>query len=146
MKGSARGNWDPREGQQPFRPNPNEVGDRTTTLRRLLIGAAQAAIAHLNSLPPHNLVIWTNGLMALFLFLLAKAARSSLSTALPVALRLLFSFRQALYVQVFRRGLRHFASSPLVSAAPTSQSFLFSFSLTLALSSPPSFLLSLTLW
>ena len=37
---SARGNWDPREGQQPFRPNPNEVGDRTTTLRRLLIGAA----------------------------------------------------------------------------------------------------------
>ena len=38
MKGSARGNWDPREGQQPFRPNPNGVGDRTT-LRRLLIGA-----------------------------------------------------------------------------------------------------------
>ena len=26
MKGSARGNWDPREGQQPFRPNPNRVG------------------------------------------------------------------------------------------------------------------------
>ena len=40
MKGSARGNWDPREGQQPFRPNPNGAGDRTTTLRRLLIGAA----------------------------------------------------------------------------------------------------------
>ena len=39
MKGSARGNWDPREGQQPFRPNPNGVGDRTTTLGRLLIGA-----------------------------------------------------------------------------------------------------------
>ena len=39
MKGSARGNWDPREGQQPFRPNPNGAGDRTTTLRRLLIGA-----------------------------------------------------------------------------------------------------------
>ena len=39
MKGCARGNWDPREGQQPFRPNPNGVGDRTTTLRRLLIGA-----------------------------------------------------------------------------------------------------------
>ena len=37
-KGSARGNWDPREGQQPFRTNPNGVGDRTTTLRRLLIG------------------------------------------------------------------------------------------------------------
>ena len=40
MKGIARGNWDPREGQQPFRPNPNGVGDRNTTLRRLLIGAA----------------------------------------------------------------------------------------------------------
>ena len=39
MKGSARGNWDLREGQQQFRPNPNGVGDRTTTLRRLLIGA-----------------------------------------------------------------------------------------------------------
>ena len=39
MKGSAQGNWDPREGQQPFRPNPNGIGDRTTTLRRLLIFA-----------------------------------------------------------------------------------------------------------
>ena len=39
MKGSARGNWDPREGQQPFRLNQNGAGDRTTTLRRLLIGA-----------------------------------------------------------------------------------------------------------
>ena len=39
MKGSARGNWDPRKGQQPFRPNPNGVGVRTTTLRRLLIDA-----------------------------------------------------------------------------------------------------------
>ena len=37
-KGSARGNWDPREVQQPFRSNPNGVGDRTTTLKRLLIG------------------------------------------------------------------------------------------------------------
>ena len=39
MKGSARGNWDPWEGQQPFRPNPNRAGDRTTTLQWLLIGA-----------------------------------------------------------------------------------------------------------
>ena len=30
--GSARGNWDLREGQQPFRPNPNGFGDRTTPL------------------------------------------------------------------------------------------------------------------
>ena len=40
LKESARDNWDPREVQQPFRPNSNGVGDRTTTLRRLLIGAA----------------------------------------------------------------------------------------------------------
>ena len=39
IKGSAQGNWDPRKGQQPFRPNPNGAGDRTTTLRWLLIGA-----------------------------------------------------------------------------------------------------------
>ena len=39
MKESARGNWDPREVQQPFRPNSNGVGDCTTTLKRLLIGA-----------------------------------------------------------------------------------------------------------
>ena len=39
MKQSAWGNWDLRKVQQAFRPNPNGVGDRTTTLRRLLIGA-----------------------------------------------------------------------------------------------------------
>ena len=37
----ARCNWDPWEGQQPFRPNPHGVRDRSTTLRRLLIGAVQ---------------------------------------------------------------------------------------------------------
>ena len=40
-EGSAQGNWDPREGQQLFRFNPNGVEDRTTTLRWLLIGAVQ---------------------------------------------------------------------------------------------------------
>ena len=38
-EGSARGRWGPREGQQPFRSISNGVRDRTTTLRRLLIGA-----------------------------------------------------------------------------------------------------------
>ena len=42
-QGSARGNWDPRKGQQPFQLNPNEVGDRTTTLRRPLVGAVLSA-------------------------------------------------------------------------------------------------------
>ena len=46
MKGNARGNWDPREGQQPFQPNPNGVGDRTTMLRQLLIGAEYLSGAH----------------------------------------------------------------------------------------------------
>ena len=40
-EGSARGNCDPWEGQQPFRPNPNGVGNRITTLMRLLIGTVQ---------------------------------------------------------------------------------------------------------
>ena len=44
MKGSAWGNWDPREGQQPFRPNPYGVGDRTITLRRLLIGTGKVGL------------------------------------------------------------------------------------------------------
>ena len=49
MKGSTRGNWDPRKGQQPFRPNPNGVGDRSTTLRRLLIGALMSCRALISS-------------------------------------------------------------------------------------------------
>ena len=40
-EGSTRGSWDSHEGQQPFRPNPNEVGDSTITLKWLLIGAIQ---------------------------------------------------------------------------------------------------------
>ena len=59
MKGSARGNWDPREGQQPFRPNPNMVGDRTTTLRRLLIGADKIEIVNKNFIEFQNLLLST---------------------------------------------------------------------------------------
>ena len=42
-EGSARDNWDPREDQQPFRPSPNGVGDRTTTL----IGAVQFCLLYM---------------------------------------------------------------------------------------------------
>ena len=45
MKGSGRGNWDPREGQQAFRQYPNGVGDRTATFRRLLIRAAEKYVS-----------------------------------------------------------------------------------------------------
>ena len=38
-EGSARDSLDPRESQQPFRSNPNWVGNCTITLRWLLIGA-----------------------------------------------------------------------------------------------------------
>ena len=54
-----------------------------------------AALAHLDSLP---LMIWCFGLTALFLFLLARAVRAYLPTALSVALRPLFPFQQAQYV------------------------------------------------
>ena len=48
-------------------------------------------------------MIWNSGLTALFLFLflLARAALAYLPTALSVALRPLFPFQQAQYVQVF---------------------------------------------
>ena len=48
--------------------------------------------------PPHDLVLWT---AALFIFLLARAAPAFLPTALSVALRPLFPFRQAQFVPVF---------------------------------------------
>ena len=47
------------------------------------------------------LKIWYSGQTDMFLFLLAKAAPAYLPTALSVALRPLFSFQQAQYVQVF---------------------------------------------
>ena len=39
-----------RKSQQPFRPNPNGAGDRTTTLRRLLIGVED----HLSRIQPFS--------------------------------------------------------------------------------------------
>ena len=46
-EGECPGYWDPREGQQPFRPNPNGVRDRKTTLRQLLIGGENRSIGFL---------------------------------------------------------------------------------------------------
>ena len=45
--GSAWGNWDPREGQTPFPPSPNGVGNHTCTLRRLLVNAVQSCLLYL---------------------------------------------------------------------------------------------------
>ena len=60
---------------------------------------AKVRFSHTLTLSP--LMIWYSGQTALFLFLLARAAPAYLSTALSVALRPLFPFRQAQYVQIF---------------------------------------------
>ena len=60
------------------------------------------ALAHLESQLP--LMIWYSGATALFVFLLARAAPAFLPTALSVALRPLFLFRQAQYVKYSRHS------------------------------------------
>ena len=94
------------------------------------------------------LMIWCSGQTALVFFLLSNAAPAYLPTALSVALRPLFPFRQAQYVPVF--PLKSVPFCTLFAGLGNtikSASFLLFFSCrTLVLSSPPSFLLSQTLW
>ena len=94
------------------------------------------------------LMICCFGQMALFFFLLARAAPASLPTALSVALRPLFPFRQAQYAQVFSLKPAPFCAlfAGLGSTNKCATSPLFSYYRTLVLFSPPSFLLSQTLW
>ena len=108
-----------------------------------------AALAHLDSLLPHDLVLWTDGSVPS----LGKAALAYLPTALSVALRPLFPFQQAQYVQAFLLKPVPFCTlfAGLGSTNNPATSLLFFFYLTLVLylgtlSSPPSFLLSQTLW
>ena len=56
-----------------------------------------AALAHLDSLPPHDLVIWTDGSVP---FPFGKGG-SSVSANCFLALRPLFPFQRAQYTQVF---------------------------------------------
>ena len=102
-----------------------------------------AALAHLDSLP---LMIWYSGQTALFLFLLARAAPAFLPTAVSVALRPLFPFRQAQYVQVFPLKPAPFCTLfvGLGSTNKSAISLLFSYYLTLVLSSLPCPLLHLS--
>ena len=100
-------------------------------------------------LSPH-LMIWYFGQTTLFLFLLARAAPAFLPTAFSVALRPLIPFWQAQYVPVFPlkpapfctllAGLGHTIKSAI------SLLLSYSHSVLATLSSPPSFLLSQTLW
>ena len=91
------------------------------------------------------------GQTALFLFLLARAAPAFLPTALSVALRPLFPFRQVQYVQVFPLKAAPFCTlfAGLVSTNKSASSLLLlsdSRSVLTTPSSPPSFLLPQTLW
>ena len=92
-------------------------------------------------------MIWYFGQTPLFLFLLARAAPAYLPSALSVALRPLFPFRQAQYAQVFPLNPAPFCTlfAGLGNTNKSAISLLFS-CLTLVLSSPPSFLLFQTLW
>ena len=94
------------------------------------------------------LMIWCFGQTALFLFLLIRAPAAFLPTALSVALRPLFSFRKTQYAQVSPLKPAPFCTlfAGLGSTIKSAISLLFSYYLTLVLSSPPSFLLSQTLW
>ena len=88
--------------------------------------------------------------MALLLFLLAKVALTSLSTAHFVALRAIFPFRQGHFAQVCPLKPTPFSKffAGLGSINKSAISFLFfnSCSVLATLFSPPSFLLSQTLW
>ena len=92
------------------------------------------------------LMIWYSGQTALFLFLFAKVAPAFLPTVLSVALRALFPFRQAQYVQVFLVKPAPFCTlfAGLGSTNKSAISLLFSPCLTLVLSSPPCPLLHLS--
>ena len=103
------------------------------------------SLVHLVSFP---LIIWYSGQTTLFLYVLAKVAPAYLPTAFSVALRPFFPFRQAQYVQVFPLKPAPFCKlfAGLGSTNKSAISLLFSYYLTLVLSSPPSFLSSQTLW
>ena len=102
-----------------------------------------AALAHLDSLPPHDLVLWTDGSVPVPF---GKAAPAFLPTAHFVALRSLISFWQAQYVPVFLLKPTPFCTlvTGLGSTSKSAISLLFSPCLTLVLSSPPCPLLHLS--
>ena len=84
------------------------------------------------------LMVWYSGQAALFLFILAKTAPVFLPTALCVALRPLFPFRQAQYAQVFSLKPALFCKlfADLGNTNKSAIVLLYSPYLTLVLSSP----------
>ena len=92
------------------------------------------------------LMIWYSGLTALFLFLFTKMTLAYL--LISAALRSLFLFQQAQYVQVFRLKPAPFCMlfAGLGSTNKSITSHLFSSYLTLVLSLPPGPLLHLSFY
>ena len=106
-------------------------------LALILLFLAKVRLSPILTLSP--LTIWCFGQTALFLFPLARAAPAYLPTALSVALRPLFPFRQAQYVPVFPLKPAPFCTlfAGLGSTNKSAISLLFFFYLTLVPSSPP---------
>ena len=94
------------------------------------------------------LIIWYSGQTVLFFFLLARASPAFLPTARSVALRPLFPFWQAQYVQVFPLKSAAFCTlfAGLGSTNKSAIFLLFSSCMTLVLSSPPCPLLHLSFY
>ena len=116
-----------------------------------LIPLSLVKVQLLPTLTLSPLTIWYSGQTALFLFLLARVALAYLPTALFVALRPLFPFRQAQYVQVFLLKPGPFCTifAGLGSANKPAISLLLlsdSCSILATLSSLSPFFLSQTLW
>ena len=111
-----------------------------------LIPLTLAKVRLLPILTLSPLMTWYYGQTALFLFLLARAAPAFLPTALSVALRPLFPFRQAQYVQVFPLKLAPFCTlfAGLGNTIKSAIFLLYFSCLTLVLSSPPCPLLHLS--
>ena len=107
------------------------------------LSLAKVRLSPTLTLSPH--MIWCFGQTALFLFLLTKAAPAFLPTALSVALRPLFPFQQAQCAQVFPLKPAPFCTliAGLGSTNKSAVFLLFSYYLTLVLSSPPCPLLHL---
>ena len=113
------------------------------------VSLAKVRLSPILTLSP--LMIWCFGQTALFLFLLVRAAAAYLPTALSVALRPLFPFRQAQYTQVF--PLKPAPSCTLLAGLGSINNSVTSLlllsdsrSVLATLSSFRSFLLSQTLW
>ena len=103
-------------------------------------------LAHLDSLPPRDLVLWTDGSVP---FPFGKGGSGVLANCSLSGTKPLFPSQQAQYVQVFPLKPAPFCKlfAGLGSKSATSLLHLSdSRSLLATLSSPPSFLLLQTLW